>query len=121
MLALEDLKKHSAISDLHNELSEWAHTADPPEFIVRRLLADRDVIDIDIVGLHTKYIDRFTVTIGRKNIMAVAGTLELMGGGGFHEWPRSSFQTGDLQCWMREIVAGMNLQLVAPSKSSHTP
>ena len=108
--AAEELLHYNAVSELHHELSEWAHTAEPPEFIVRRLLADGNDITVDVVGLHTKEIDRFVVTIGRENLTAKAGTLGVMGVK-WHAWPRSSFQTGDLQCWMRDTVAE-NLRLV---------
>jgi|SaaInlV_125m_DNA_1040241.scaffolds.fasta_scaffold34844_1 hypothetical protein len=104
MLALEDLQMHNAVSELHHELSEWAHTADPSEFIVRRLLVDRDVITIDIVGAPKRGLDRFVVNVGKRSLTATAGTL------GFEAvewrtWAQPSFTTGHLQCWMRSTVA----------------
>lgn len=104
MLALEDLLLYNEVSNLHNELSEWAHTADPPEFIVRRLLVDRDVITVDIVGAPKRGLDRFVVNVHKRSIMAMAGTLGVEGIE-WHAWPRPSFTIGDLQCWMRSTVA----------------
>jgi len=107
--ALEDLRVYNAVSNLHNQLSEWAHTADPPEFIVRRLLADRNDITIDVVGLRTSWIDRFVVTLNAKELTAMAGTLGVERKS--RAWPCASFAMGNLQRWMRATIEE-NLQLV---------
>ena len=109
MTPLDELLLYDAVSNLHRELSEWAHAANPPEFIVRRLLTDRNDITVDVVGLRTKEIDRFVVSLDAERLTAMAGTLGVERQG--RTWPRASFATGDLQCWMRDTVAE-NLRLV---------
>ena len=109
MTPMDELLHYNAVGELHHELSEWAHAADPPEFIVRRLLVDGNDITVDVVGLHTKDIDRFVVRMGKEKLTAMAGTLGVERQG--RTWPRSTFQMGDLQCWMRDTVAE-NLRLV---------
>ena len=109
MMPMDELLHYNAVNELHHELSEWAHTAEPLEFIVRRLLVDGNDITVDVVGLHTKDIDRFVVRMGKEKLTAMAGTLGVERQG--RTWPRSTFQMGDLQCWMRDTVAE-NLRLV---------
>ena len=101
--ALDALHLCDAACDLHALLSKWAHAADPPQFIVRRMLVDRDDITIDIVGPPTREIDRFVVSLDAERLTATAGTLGVERRS--RTWPRSSFELGDLQCWMRETVA----------------
>lgn len=107
MLALEDLLLYNEVSDLHNELSEWAHAASPPEFIVRRLLVDRNDITVDIVGAPKRGLDRFVVRIGRENLTAMAGTLGVEREG--RVWSRSSFRMKDLQGWFHATAGTCDL------------
>ena len=107
MLALEDLRLYDAVSDLHHELSEWAHTADPPQFVVRRLLADRNDITVDIVGAPKRGLDRFVVRMGKEDLTAMAGTLGVEREG--RVWPRASFRMEDLQSWFRTTVGTCDL------------
>jgi len=101
--ALEALHVYEAACNLHGQLSEWAHAADPPTFIVRRMLVDRDDMTIDIVRPPTREIDRFIVSLNAERLTVTAGTLGVERRS--RTWPRSSFELGDLQCWMRETVA----------------
>jgi len=107
MLALEDLKLYDEVSDLHHKLSEWAHTADPPEFIVRRMLVDRNDITVDIVGAPKRGLDRFVVRVGRDDLTAMAGTLGVEREG--RVWSRSSFRVKDLQGWFHATVVTCDL------------
>ena len=106
---MDELLHYNAVNELHHELSEWAHTADPPEFVVRRLLVDGNDITVDVVAPPTREIDRFIVSLGREQLRATAGTLGVERKG--RAWPRASFTVGDLQCWMRDTI-GENLRLV---------
>ena len=105
--SLEDLHLYDAVSDLHHVLSEWAHTANPPEFVVRRLLTDRNDITVDIVGAPKRGLDRFVVRLGKENLTAMAGTLGVEREG--RVWPRSSFRLKDLQSWLRDTVGTCDL------------
>ena len=83
--------------------------ADPPQFIVRRLLTNCNDITVDVVGSHTRRIDRFVVRIGKEDLTAMAGTLGVEREG--RVWSRAAFRLEDLQIWMRATV-GENLRLV---------
>ena len=107
MTPKDELLHYNAVSELHHELSEWAHTTDPPEFIVRRLLVDGNDITVDIVGPSTVGIDRFVVSLGKEDLTAMAGTLGVKREG--RAWPRASFRLEDLQVWMRAIVGTCDL------------
>ena len=107
MLALEDLHLYDAVSDLHHELSEWAHMADPPQFVVRRLLADRNDITVDIIGAPKRGLDRFVVRMSKEDLTAMAGTLGVEREG--RVWPRASFRMEDLQSWFRATVGTCDL------------
>jgi len=112
MTPKDELLHYNAVCELHHDLSEWAHTADPPEFIVRRLLADGNDITVDIVAPPTREIDRFVVSLGKEQLTAMAGALGVERKG--RAWTRASFHMGDLQRWMRATVAE-NLRLVLVS------
>lgn len=99
MVPLDALRHYNAVSELHRELSEWAHTARPHEFIVRRLLADGNDIVVDVVKQHrTPEIDRFVVSCLGTAITATAGTL------GRVRQTKSFTHHRDLRAWMRATL-----------------
>jgi hypothetical protein len=107
MTPKDELLHYNAVCELHHELSEWAHTADPPEFIVRRLLVDGNDITVDIVAPPTREIDRFVVSLGEEQLTAMAGALGVKREG--RVWPRSSFRLEDLQSWFRATAGTCDL------------
>ena len=107
MMPLDELLHYNAVNELHHELSEWAHTADPPEFIVRRLLVDGNDITVDVIAPPTREIDRFVVSLGKEQLTAMAGALGVERKG--RAWSRASFRLEDLQSWFRATVGTCNL------------
>lgn len=106
-MPMDELLHYNAVNELHHELSEWAHTANPPEFIVRRLLVDGNDITVDIVAPPTREIDRFVVSLGKEQLTAMAGALGVEREG--RVWSRSAFRLEDLQGWFRTTAGTCNL------------
>lgn len=76
---LETVEIQSAVNELQEDLSWWAHHTRPGVFRVRTRLADGDVIVVDVAKeKRTPEIDRFLLTCRgnqRSVITATAGTL----------------------------------------------
>lgn len=101
----------AATDELHDHLSAWAHEAQPPQFIVRRLLPGNNNITVDIVGTQsTSDIDRFVLAYrphedggSPTTITASAGTLTTTK-------HKTTVQTlNGLQRWMDETKKVCNL------------
>ena len=100
----------AATDELHDTLSEWAHAAQPPQFIVRRMLPGSSRIVVDIVGPKSRDIDRFVLSYHPAeagtapiSISATAGTLTTT-------QREATVQTlTELQRWMGVITKVCNL------------
>jgi hypothetical protein len=99
-----------ATDELHSTLSEWAHAAQPPQFIVRRMLPGSSRIVVDIVRPQSPNIDRFVLNVSPIqedavpiSISATAGTLTTT-----QQETTVQSLTG-LQCWMNLIAKVCNL------------
>ena len=53
-----------ATDTLHDQISDWAHSALHPSVVVRRLLPGNNTITVDIIKPHPLTIDRFVVSFG---------------------------------------------------------
>ena len=93
----------AATDELHAQLSAWAHAAQPPRFVVRRLLPESNTITVDISKPRPSVADRFVVAYREDRppgtaITATVGTLTTTES-------KATFDTTEaLQQWMLGAV-----------------
>ena len=93
----------AATDELHAQLSAWAHAAQPPRFVVRRLLPESNTITVDIAKPRPANADRFVVAVREDRIPATVITATV---GTLTTTEReATFETAEaLQRWMLAAV-----------------